>query len=359
MTQRPLRMTARTIVPSCAAWGTLLLTLAAGCASSVGETPPSTVATAPAVTQPPVAAGAGSGASVAPPAEKPLEGPPGVAAPAVVDCGTTPADMACVPGGWHPRGVDEDRDGCKQADEPRSGPASMPKALVWNQTFWMDKYEVTIGDYGQCMRAGKCPKAAPLYQDFSDPKQPMTGGNWYDAAAYCEWRGKRLPTEAEFELAARGPEGEKTPFGNELVSCENAVIMDERGRSCGITKRGSQPEKGKVLPVGSRAAGRYGIFDLVGNAEEWVADWWSPSWESCGEACLGINPTGPCGGGAAPCKGHSNKTVRGGSWYWGPECATGIRRRRHVASNSPPHHFGFRCAADQGSAVRLPNGGTN
>ena len=359
MTQRPPRMTARNIVPAAAALGgLLLLALQPGCSTGVGETPPPTVAAAPAVT-PPIAVGSGAGPAIAPAAVKVVAGPPGIEAPALVDCGATPADMACVPGGWHPRGVDEDRDGCKQADEPRSGPASMPSALVWNQTFWMDKYEVTIGDYGQCMSAGGCPAAAPLYQDFSNPKQPITGGNWYAAEAYCSWRGKRLPTEAEFELAARGPEGEKTPFGNDLVSCENAVIKDERGRSCGITKRGASPEKGKVLLVGSRAAGRYGIFDLVGNAEEWVADWWSPSWASCGEACLGINPKGPCGGGAAPCKGHSNKTVRGGSWYWGPECATGIRRRRHVASNSPPHHFGFRCAADAGSPVRLPNGKAN
>jgi formylglycine-generating enzyme required for sulfatase activity len=97
----------------------------------------------------------------------------------------------------------------------------------------------------------------------------------------------------------------------------------------------------------------------VGNAEEWVADWWSPSWASCGEACLGINPKGPCGGGATPCKGHTNKTVRGGSWFWGPECATGIRRRRYVPNNHPAHHFGFRCAADAGSAVKLPNGKAN
>ena len=359
MTARPLRPNVRREATGCRIWSTLLfLVLQAGCATGVGETPPATVQPAPAV-PPPLAANAGSGAAAAPAVEERVKGPPGVEAPAVVDCGATPTDMACVPGGWHPRGVDEDRDGCKQADEPRSGPASMPSAMVWNQSFWMDKYEVTISDYGLCMGSGKCPEAGPLYVDFSNPKQPITGGSWYDAAAYCSWRGKRLPTEAEFELAARGPEGEKTPFGNELVSCENAVIMDERGRSCGITKRGRHPKKGTVLLVGSRAAGRYGIFDLVGNAEEWVADWWSPSWESCGEDCLGINPKGPCGGGATPCKGHTNKTVRGGSWFWGPECATGVRRRRHVPSNHPGHHFGFRCAADAGSAVRLPDGNEN
>lgn len=359
MTQRPLRTTARTTLPSAAAWGTLLLLgLQVGCSPGVGEKPTPEVTKAPEVT-PPVAVGSGSGAVVAPADKKVVAGPPGVEAPAVVDCGATPADMACVPGGWHPRGVDEDRDGCEQADEPTSGPASMPSAMVWNQSFWMDKNEVTISDYSQCMRSGKCPVAAPLYQDFSNPKQPMTGGSWYDAAAYCSWRGKRLPTEAEFEFAARGPEGDKTPFGNDLVSCDNAVVMDARGRSCGTNKRGSHPEKGKVLLVGSRAAGRYGIFDLVGNAEEWVADWWSPSWESCGEACLGINPKGPCGGGATPCKGHTNKTVRGGSWYWGPECATGVRRRRYAPNNHPAHHFGFRCAADAGSAVRLPSGKAN
>lgn len=253
--------------------------------------------------------------------------------------------MSCVPGTFFMRGKDDDPHECDQDDAPADRrSSSTPAATIWVDTFLMDATEVTVDAYLGCVKAGKCPNSGPVYADYRGPRQPITGVPWHDAATYCESVGKRLPTEAEWELAARGPDGEVYPWGNDPVTCEHAVIMDETGRSCGnIKRRGKNPEKGRVLEVGSRPAGRYGLFDMIGNAEEWVADWWTPTYSACGAACLGDNPKGPCDG-KAPCEGMAFRGVRGGSWYWPAAHATGYHRRRNHPDNHPYHHFGFRCA---------------
>jgi|GEM_PF-708161 len=284
----------------------------------------------------------------APPVARPPQ--PAATPPAVKQCGGTPSDMGCVPGGYFTRGVDKDpylgRGAVNQAIPWRGGPDTVPSAKLWVQTFYMDKTEVTNEAFKACIKARKCKRAGPRYSDFDAPKQPITGISWYDAKNFCEAQGKRLPTESEWEKAARGPDGELTPYGNDLITCEKAVIKDpKKGRSCGVQKKGSKGYKGKVLTVGSRPAGRYGLFDMVGNAQEWVADWYSRSWEKCGADCQGINPKGPCGG-AKFCKKHWYKVVKGGSWYWQGEHATGFHRRPHWPKNKPYHHFGFRCAKD-------------
>ena len=253
-----------------------------------------------------------------------------------------PPGMACIPGGAFLRGTDD--------GEPNTRPA----ATIHLQTFYMDLNEVTVEEYKACKKAKRCPRGGPLYNDFSNPKQPITGPNWFAAVKYCEQAGKHLPTEAQWEKAARGPEGNLTPFGNEPLTCEVAIIMDERGRSCGVEKKKEHPKKGRPNVIGTRPPGAYGLYDMAGNSWEWVADWASESYEKCGEACLGVDPKGPCGG-ADKCRGHDEKVVRGGSWYWPAEYATGVHRRTHFPINehSNFHHFGFRCAASASEAQAL------
>jgi len=254
-----------------------------------------------------------------------------------------PVGLACIPGGPFIRGSDD-------------GPANTrPRATVWLQTYYMDINEVTYGEYKDCQKAGKCGKAGPLYNDFSRARQPMVGMNWYDADTYCKAQGKHLPTEAQWEKAARGPDGKLFPWGDEPVTCERAIIKDKRGRSCGVPKKGKQGDKGRTFEIGARAPGVYGLYDMSGNAWEWVADWASKSYAECGAACEGVDPKGPCGG-VEPCKGHKEKIVRGGSWYWDASYATAIYRRLHYPQNQPYHHFGFRCAASVDEARALPAG---
>jgi len=248
--------------------------------------------------------------------------------------------MKCIPGGWFERGSD---DGPKNA---------RPAMKVWQGTFYMDTHEVTSGQYRACMKARACKRAKPIYGDFSRAKQPMVGMSWYDAVAYCRWRGKHLPTEAQWEKAARGPDGETFPWGNEPATCKRAVLKDARGRSCGVPKSGNLPHVGRTFTVGARPAFRYGLHDMAGNAWEWVADWYSKDWSRCGEACSKPNPRGPCDG-AARCRRHRKKLVKGGSWYWPAAHATGFYRRAHVPSNRPLSHFGFRCAASVAAAGAL------
>lgn len=274
-------------------------------------------------------------------------------------CVTPVEGMACIPGGPFLRGSDNDthlkchQDSYNKAYRPKNAPNHIntnPQSTVWMQTYYMDVTEVTNAAYEACVKAKKCEKDGPKYVDFNAPKQPITGVSWYHAKQFCEAQGKHLPTEAEWEKAARGENGELYPWGNAPeASCDNAVVMNEKGRSCGeIKRKGTHPEKGRVLEVCSKGKFRYGLCDMVGNAEEWTADWYTPDWATCGEACAGIDPKGPCDGQEADghkCGKYRHKSVRGGSWYWEPDHATGIHRRSHVPSNNPAHHFGFRCAA--------------
>lgn len=271
-----------------------------------------------------------------------LAAPPAPPSPPAVPCAEAPpAGMACVPGGPFLRGTDTGQESAR------------PQQTVWLQTFYMDVDEVTNAQYEACVKAKKCNPAGPLYRDFSRPQQPINGLNWFDAVKYCEAHGKRLPSEAQWEKAARGPDGELYPWGNAPATCERAVIKDERGRSCGVKKRGQHPENGRTFEIGTRPAGRYGLRDMAGNSYEWVYDWFSPSYAACGDACAGVDPLGPCEG-KSPCKGHRQRGVRGGSWYWGADHATGFYRRAYQPSNKPAHHFGFRCAASVEQAAKLP-----
>jgi sulfatase modifying factor 1 len=308
---------------------------ASAVASASGEVPPAERPPAePTVDAPPTPAAAEPAPPEAPP---PLVAPDGTQ---ILPCGTPPEGMACIPGGPFIRGSDD-------------GPANTrPAETVWLQTFYMDVHEVTYGEYKDCQNRKECPRAGPLYNDFGAPRQPITGVKWTDAVKFCEVHGKHLPTEAQWEKAARGPDGALHPWGDEPATCERAVIMDEKGRSCGIKKRKEHPDKGKVLEVGSRPAGVYGLHDMSGNAWEWVYDWADKSWAACGDDCRGTDPKGPCEG-KDPCRGHKDKVVRGGSWYWDKTYATSIYRRLHVPHNDPFHHFGFRCAASIDEAKAL------
>lgn len=245
-----------------------------------------------------------------------------------------PPGMACIPGGPFLRGTDDGK------------PNTRPQQTVELQTYYVDLYEATNAEYKACKATGDCPRGRPLYNDFSRDEQPIVGPNWYAAVAFCKAHGKHLPTEAEWEKAARGTEGALHPWGDEPATCERAVIKDKRGRSCGVDKKMEHPKKGRTFVVGTRPAGVYGLYDMVGNAWEWTADWYSESYEACGDACSGIDPAGLCGE-ADTCPTSTEKVVRGGSWYWDRSYATSVHRRHHVPENPIDnfHHFGFRCAA--------------
>lgn len=248
--------------------------------------------------------------------------------------------MACIPGGWFLRGSD------------RGPKNTRPQAKVWLDTFYMDTTEVTVQAWDACVASGACQDARTVYEDFSRPRQPKVGISWFDAVRFCTAQGKHLPTEAEWEKAARGSDGRLYPWGDEPATCDRAVIEDRRGRSCGVKKRGGQADKGRTFEVGTRPANPYGLFDMSGNAWEWVHDWFSKSYASCGDACTRDNPPGPCDG-RERCPGHFDRVVRGGSWYYGARMATAIYRRPHNPKNRPYHHFGFRCAASVAQARAL------
>lgn len=260
----------------------------------------------------------------------------------IVPCAEPPPGMACIPGGAFLRGTDE--------EEPAN---ARPQATVWLQTFYMDVNEVTFREYKQCQKDRRCDRAGPKYLDFDHPNMPIQGVSWFHSRKYCQVHGKDLPTEAQWEKAARGPDGDVYPWGNEPVTCELAIIKDDKGRSCGLKKGKSKPETGRPWDVGSRPIGRYGLYDMVGNSWEWVIDWYTESYEACGEDCQGVDPRGPCDGDET-CAKHYMRIVRGGSWYWDETRATGIFRRPHFPANEPFHHFGFRCAAtvEQAEALR-------
>ncbi|MGB0680860.1 MAG: formylglycine-generating enzyme family protein [Polyangiales bacterium] len=239
-----------------------------------------------------------------------------------------PAGMACVRGGHFTRG------------EARGRPDEKQPIEAYVSTFYMDKYEVTNAEYKGCIEAGICAKPVP-FRRFGRERQPVVAVSWFDAQKYCTMVDKRLPTEAEWEHAARGPNNTRYPWGDEPKGCPEVNVEDRKlGKGCG---------KDVTKPVGSFAPGHYGLYDMAGNVHEWVFDWYTPCYsgcpEACGADCSGENPKGPCDG-AKRCPGRRLRSVRGGSWYWPLERARGAARRGSGAPNRGPHRFGFRCGRD-------------
>jgi len=246
-----------------------------------------------------------------------------------IPCGAeAPEGMVCIPGGPFWRGNDN-----AKADE-------RPRMRVVVSPFFMDQYEVTNEQYFKCVEAGHCDPPIKYYPLFARPKQPVVAVSWYESYDYCKFAGKRLPTESEWEKAARGPNGDVYPWGNEPATCERAVYEEPLGaKGCGT---------GLTSNVGSRPIGRYGLYDMAGNSWEWVDDWKTDCYlgcaKACGADCMGPDPHGPCGGGPGRCAGFHEKVLKGGSWYFTADRMRGAERRGVPPSNRGPHRLGFRCA---------------
>jgi formylglycine-generating enzyme required for sulfatase activity len=200
-----------------------------------------------------------------------------------------------------------------------------PPHTVRLSAFYLDRYEVTNAEYEAFCKAterelpefwgGDVLRSGPGY-----PDHPVVLVSWRDAADYAAWRGKRLPTEAEWECAARGGlAGMQYVGGNTLDSSK--VNFTRSGR------------KGSV-PVGSFAPNGYGLYDMAGNVQEWVADRYD----------AGYYLNSPVADPPGPAKGR-HRVIRGGGWFTGPGCM-GVGYRIALPSNWVDFNVGFRCARD-------------
>jgi len=264
---------------------------------------------------------------------------------AFAPCVPAPKNMVCIPGGPALVGYD---DGL---------PEEAPQRELILSTYYVDRYEVTNAEYDACNEAGACKVRINRTQNIMKPfvaaDQPAMPMDWHRARSYCAWAGKRLPTEWEWEKAARGPDGELYPWGDEEPTCEHAVF-----REC--APYGCKPYAGKAhrwdcnehatKPVGSFPAGHYGLHEMAGNGYEWTSSAGIESVEECGDACNGLDPQGLCDG-AFPCKGQ--RILRGGSWYW-PKHRTRGSHRRLEKLKTGSHRLGMRCATENPYLTAYP-----
>jgi formylglycine-generating enzyme required for sulfatase activity len=229
-------------------------------------------------------------------------------------------------------------------DDPVAGQHEKPEHVVHLDAFWIDQTEITNAQYQECVKAGicqaplKCDFGEPTYGDESKTDHPVICANWYDAETYCQWTGGQLPTEAQWEKAARGTDGQRYPWGD-TIDCSRGNFDDETAVDEYVVPQGEGCDGyGQTSPVGSFPSGSspYGALDMAGNAWEWVSDWldWSYYEHSPYES-----PTGPMSG--------DMRAVRGGSWHYGLKYMRAATR--HCA---PPDHradaLGFRCVVLDG-----------
>jgi formylglycine-generating enzyme required for sulfatase activity/regulator of sirC expression with transglutaminase-like and TPR domain len=229
------------------------------------------------------------------------------------------------------------------------GDDESPEHRVYLNTFYIDKYETTAADFVEFLNQADTPNK--FYKDskfgtlsFNGNYQarpglenhPINNVNWFGAYSYCEWKGKRLPTEAEWEKAARGTQGFIFPWGNDPISPQKARYRQEWTEEI---------QHGVMVPVQSLPEGKssYGVFNMLGNVKEWVDDWYDREYYM--EENHSMNPRGQIGG--------EYKVLKGGSWR---------DLRSFVYSsfrnNSYPQFqmddYGFRCAYSEGP--RKPGG---
>lgn len=240
-------------------------------------------------------------------------------------------------------------------------PDEQPQRTIQLGAFYLDQYEVTNRRYQTFLKATNhrvpehcCDPSYNLWKGTeiaaSLLEHPVVNVDWLDARAYCKWAGKRLSTEAEWEKAARGPEGRVFPWGNQqdrmrangasywsgtdFASPEEAKAWWAENGAEVIATKGVQGILTLPVTALEQGATPTGLMHLAGNVWEWVSDWYDPKYY---ETSLDKNPKGPDGG--------EYKVLRGGAWL----------NHRHLLrttarDGSRPtmrnHGTGFRCAAD-------------
>jgi formylglycine-generating enzyme required for sulfatase activity len=253
-----------------------------------------------------------------------------------------PEGMVYVPGGVFTMG-----------SAPNVGFADeQPAHSVCVGGFYIDRHEVTNAQFKQFVDAtGYVTEAEKDIASASGrtwrypygpesgveetPDLPVACVSWNDALSYARWAGKRLPTEAEWEKAARGTDGRVYPWGNAVPVGASANIADKSaGLKWGTTSVDDNQKM--AAPVGSFPAGRsvYGIDDMAGNVWEWCLDWWDDAYYGSSPA---NNPTGPEAG--------EFKIIRGGSWYYTVDGARTAQRMYFRPTATSPA-IGFRCVKD-------------
>ena len=198
---------------------------------------------------------------------------------------------------------------------------------MYLDAYWIDKTEVTVAQYQRCVKAGACLPSRPdsnsrycTTVDGAKSNHPINCVAWSQAAAYCGWAGRRLPTEAEWEKAARGMDGRLYPWGNQEP---NSTLLNFDTNVDSIT-----------TPVGQYPAGAspYGALDMAGNVNELVADWYDESYYRYSPR---DNPQGPPSG--------ESRVLRGASWVNASIYVRAAARLRS-ARNNAYDGGGFRCA---------------
>ncbi|MGZ9132991.1 MAG: formylglycine-generating enzyme family protein [Nitrospira sp.] len=243
------------------------------------------------------------------------------AAPPKKIIGKDGAPMVLVPAGEFTMGSNEGSD-----DEK-------PVHHIYLDAYYIDKYEVTVGQYSKFLDATSM-NAPPMWTTMEQPqhrKRPVVNLDWEDSNNYCEWAEKRLPTEAEWEKAARGTDGRIYPWGNDPPNQLRANYGKEKWN-----------KHTALVPVGQLKDGQspYGISDLAGNVWEWVSDWYDPDYYATSPS---RNPHGPENG--------KYKVLRGGAWDLAPEKLRSARRDFNNPTSfdydAPSYRnftSGFRCA---------------
>jgi eukaryotic-like serine/threonine-protein kinase len=200
-------------------------------------------------------------------------------------------------------------------------PNQRPMHSVFLDAYWIDQTEVSNQHYSTCVLNGGCKGLGPNSYVGDDTRNdhPVVYVTWDDAVDFCHWAGKTLPTEAQWEKAARGEDDRLYPWGDRAP---NKYLLNYND------------DIGSTTPVGSYPSGAssYGVLDMAGNVWEWTSDWYDAKYYHRAESA---NPSGPVVG--------AKHVKRGGSWFTISESALRTTFRKNTGTTNRDYSIGFRC----------------